>query len=263
MADLAHRRPALVSAAGNRFAVLDAFEHDVDEPEVQAVALCGEHALDGLLVVSGPREGGDCRMQVFNRDGSRAEACGNGLRCVALFAVEERGAPAALVIETDAGARRVEVLRRGARITGARADMGVPVLVEREARLAVGGATLAVALVDMGNPHCVLFVDDVERAPVARLGPALERHERFPRRTNVSFAEPAAGPELRVRTWERGVGETAACGTGVSAAAVAAIVHGRARSPLAIATRGGRLEVSWDGAGPLSLAGPVERSGSL
>ena len=263
MADLAHLTPtvgsaALFSAAGNRFAVLDSFEREPVAPDALAIRWSAELGLDGLLVAAAPRAGGACRMQVFNRDGSRAEACGNGLRCIALFAVERHGAADALVIETDAGTRRVEVLRRKGTIVGARAEMGVPIVVERDARIAVGETPVEATLVDMGNPHCVVFVADVERADVARLGPALERHERFPQRSNVSFAELAGPAELHVRTWERGVGETAACGTGVSAAAVAAIVRGRARSPVDVKAHGGRLEVRWDGAGPLHLAGPVE-----
>jgi diaminopimelate epimerase len=197
-------------------------------------------------------------MLVYNRDGSRAEACGNGLRALARWAVESEHAGLAQVIETDAGPRRVVALRRGNEVVGARAELGVPRLVEREAELAVGERTLAATLVDMGNPHCILFVRDVGRAEVARLGSALERHARFPGRTNVSFVE-VAGARLLVRTWERGVGETSACGTGAGAAAVAAIVHGHARSPVEVGTRGGRLQVDWGGGeSVLTLAGAVE-----
>jgi diaminopimelate epimerase len=197
-------------------------------------------------------------MLVYNRDGSRAEACGNGLRALARWAVENEHAGDELVVETDAGPRRVRCLRRGKEVVGARAELGVPRLVEREAMLAAAGRELRATLVDLGNPHCVLFVRDLGRAEVAAMGAALERHQRFPQRTNVSFVE-AAGGRLLVRTWERGVGETAACGTGAGAAAVAALVHGLARSPVEVGTRGGRLQVDWSGGGSvLTLAGPVE-----
>ena len=258
MSDFERDQARLYAAAGNRFLVLPAFERAPAEPARLARELCPPLAVDGLLVVARPERGGHCRMLVFNRDGSRPEACGNGLRCVAHLAADSGRAPDELVVETDAGERRVTCLRdaRGA-IVAARAEMGVPRVVERAAELALPGRTIAATLVDMGNPHCILFVEDVARAEVATLGPALERHARFPARANVTFVEVAPG-ELRVRTWERGVGETAACGTGISAAAVAALVHGRARSPVAVQARGGRLEVQWDGVGALALAGPVE-----
>jgi len=245
------------SAAGNRFAVLDAFEREPADPAALARDLCERHGLDGLLLGARPLGGGDCRMLVYNRDGSRAEACGNGLRAIARWAIEREHAGDALVVETDAGPRRVNALRRGREIVGARAELGVPRLVEREMVLDVDSSALGVTQVDMGNPHCVLFVRDVGRAGVASLGSAIERHPRFPQRTNVDFVEVAAG-RLLVRTWERGVGETAACGTGAGASAVAAITHGLLRSPVEVGTRGGRLQVVWDGEGILSLAGPVE-----
>jgi len=246
------------SAAGNRFAVLDAFEREPADPSGLARELCARHGVDGLLLGAPPLAGGDCRMLVYNRDGSRAEACGNGLRALARWAVESEHAGDALVIETDAGPRRVTCLRHGKEIVGARAELGVPRVVEREAVLEVDGRSLRATLVDMGNPHCVLFVPEVGRAEVAGIGSAVERHARFPRRTNVSFVE-AGGGRLLVRTWERGVGETAACGTGVGASAVAALEHGLARSPVEADTRGGRLQVDWNGgASVLTLAGPVE-----
>jgi diaminopimelate epimerase len=252
------------SATGNRFAVLDAFEREPADPAGLARELCARHGVDGLLLGARPRAGGDCRMLVYNADGSRAEACGNGLRALARWAVESEHAPGEprsgrgpeLVIETDAGARRVTCLRRGREIVGARAELGVPRLVERETVIQLGPRAVRATLVDLGNPHCILFVPDVGRAEVAALGAAIERHARFPERVNVSFVEVAGG-RLLVRTWERGVGETAACGTGVSASAVAAIVHGLAHAPVEVGTRGGRLLVDWRG-DVLALAGPVE-----
>jgi diaminopimelate epimerase len=249
--------PRFYSAAGNCFAVLDAFEGEPADPAELARALCARTGVDGLLLGARPLSGGTCRMLVFNRDGSRAEACGNGLRALARWAVESAYATDELVIETDAGPRRVSCLRNGREVVGARAELGVPRVVEREARLELGERVLAATLVDMGNPHCVLFVPDIGRAEVARLGAALERHAHFPQRTNVSFVQ-VDGERLRVRTWERGVGETAACGTGIGASAVAALVDGRVRSPVEVGTRGGRLQVDWDGVGVLHLTGPVE-----
>jgi diaminopimelate epimerase len=249
--------PRFYSAAGNRFAVVDAFERLPGDLPGLARGLCARHGLDGLLVGARPERGGDCRMLVYNRDGSRAEACGNGLRVLARWAFETAHGGMELVVETDSGPRRVVSFVRGREVVIARAELGVPRLVARHEGLELGGEALGVTLVDLGNPHCVVFVADVARAPVASLGSTIENHARFPHRINVSFVECAAG-RLLVRTWERGVGETAACGTGVGASAVAALAHGRVRAPVEVGTRGGRLQVDWDGRGVLALTGPVE-----
>ena len=136
--------------------------------------------------------------------------------------------------------------------------MGVPQVDELQARIAVGERQLEVCIVSMGNPHCVLFVDDVTAADVEELGPLLEHHERFPLRTNVAFARARGEQDLEVRVWERGVGETEACGSGAAAAAAAALLVGHARSPVTVTMPGGSLLVEWGGNGMLRLAGPVE-----
>ncbi len=251
----------VVSATRNRFAVLDGFDElpSGDFAELaRRTCATSPHALDGLILLLPPREHGDCRMVVFNADGSRPEACGNGLRCIAKLAVERGHARDDVVwIETDGGYRRVEVRREDEVVRYAWAEMGVPLVVARNELLTTTRGSIPADLIDMGNPHCVLFVDDVDTAPVEELGPELERHARFPNRTNVEFAA-ADGDGLAVRIWERGVGETASCGTGVSAAAAAAILRARGTSPLEVRTRGGRLQVEWDGEGTLRLGGTVQ-----
>jgi diaminopimelate epimerase len=251
------------SAAGNRFAVLAALEREPRDPAGLARGLCERHATDGLLLGAAPRAGGDLRMVVYNRDGSRAEACGNGLRALARWAFETEHASEEMVIETDGGARRVACILRAGHAVAARAELGVPFVLERSSRLEAGGKSFRVSLLDLGNPHCVLFVPDVSSAEVERIGPLLERHARFPRGTNVSFVEGAgAGGGLRVRTWERGVGETASCGTGAAASALAARLDGRATLPLEVHTRGGRIVVEEGEGGVLFLTGPVETLGA-
>ena len=247
------------SAAGNRFAVLDAFELLPQEPSTLALEICRRHGLDGLLIGARPQQGGACRMLVYNRDGSRPEACGNGLRAVARWALESGhvGPDHGFVIETDAGPRRVTCFLRRGEVVAVATELGVPRLVAREERIVCRGGEVTATLVDMGNPHCVVFVPDVARAEVAGVGSELEHHPRFPQRTNVSFVQRAEG-RLLVRTWERGVGETAACGTGIGASAVAALTAGLVRAPVEVGTRGGRLAVDWDGQGMLRLTGPVE-----
>ncbi|NOT30119.1 MAG: hypothetical protein HOP15_06700, partial [Planctomycetes bacterium] len=162
--------PRFYSAAGNRFAVLDAFEHEPADPAALARELCVRHGLDGLLLGARPLAGGDCRMLVYNQDGSRAEACGNGLRALARWAVESQHAEGELVIETDGGPRRVSCLWRGREIVGAKAELGVPRLLERESVIALGERAVRATLVDLGNPHCILFVPEVGRAELAALG---------------------------------------------------------------------------------------------
>ncbi|HVS10933.1 MAG TPA: diaminopimelate epimerase, partial [Planctomycetota bacterium] len=217
----------VLSAAGNTFAVVDAVHGEAPrDPERTARELCEAGAshmpglrLDGLLLVRPPAGEGDCRMEIYNADGSRPKACGNGLRCVARFARERGLGRSDLVrVETDAGLRRVQLAREHDRIVAARATMGVPRLDGLEVELETPLGSVSATLIDMGNPHCVIFVPDVREAPVGELGPILERHPRFPQRTNVEFVTPrahTAGRRGRIaaRVWERGVGETTACGT--------------------------------------------------
>jgi diaminopimelate epimerase len=257
---------AILAGAGNTFAVLDARDatHFGDRAELakhwcaNPPGASGLERLDGVLFVEPGEDGADRRMVVHNADGSRPETCGNGLRCVARFA-RENGLVTSdvLTLATDAGVAELELLRENGEIVGARANMGAPRRIEREVELRGEFGALRATLVDMGNPHCVLFVDEPASAPVHELGATLEHHARFPERTNVEFTA-VRGAELEVRVWERGVGETAACGTGACAAAVAAILAGRARSPVDVQLPGGRLRVEWDGRGAVWLSGPCE-----
>jgi len=251
---------AVLSATENRFAVLDGFQELLPtDPGDVARRTAAESAgvLDGILLLLPPSHGGDCRMVLYNADGSRPEACGNGLRCIAKLAVERRHVDRdSLVVETDGGLRAVRVVRRAGVVRHAVVTMGAPRIEERDATLATTHGNVHAMLVDMGNPHCVLFVDDVATADVHTLGTELERHGRFPNRTNVEFVS-VHEDLLTVRIWERGVGETASCGTGVSAAAVAAIDRGVALSPVHVRTRGGDLRVEWSRGGVVCLEGPV------
>jgi len=257
---------AIMAGAGNSFAVLDT---RAAPPQAHWTELArrwcarppgesGLRTLDGVLFVSPGVDSQRCRMVILNADGSRSETCGNGIRCVARFA-RERGLVSGdrLSVDTDAGTSAVELLRARGAIVGARANMGPPRRVERDVELSGAFAPVRATLVDLGNPHCVLLVDDERRAPVAELGAALERHARFPSRTNVEFAALRDG-RWRLRVWERGVGETAACGTGACATAVAMMLGGRARSPLELSLPGGSLTVEWDGVADVWLSGPCD-----
>ena len=224
---------------------------------------------DQLLVVEPPRDPEmDFRYRIYNADGSEVENCGNGARCFARFVrdqrlthkheihVETAGGPLTLVVEDDG---RVRV------------DMGMPRFAPEalpfdaaEDRplhpLDVNGERLEAGVVSMGNPHAVLKVDDVDTAPVERLGPAIEAHPRFPRRVNVGFMQVISAHEIRLRVYERGSGETLACGTGACAAVACGIRQGLLESPVNVHLRGGDLRIEWAGGdAPLIMSGPAER----
>jgi diaminopimelate epimerase len=232
---------------------------------------------DGVIRVAPGREGAELAMDYVNSDGSVGEMCGNGIRCLALFArAEGLTTSGRIEIATGAGVKVVDVLD-GARV---RVDMGaprfrptdVPVDVDGGDALHVkldveeppGPTVVEVACVSMGNPHAVLFVDDPSAAPVRTLGPALERHPAFPRRTNVEFVRVEGPGRIAMRVWERGSGETLACGTGACAAAVIARLLAGAASSVTVALPGGELEVSWAGSltegAPVMLTGPAQES---
>ena len=250
----------VVSAAGNRFAVLDATARSFADPARIARMLCGDRhrgaSFDGVLFVQRPTADGDCRMLLHNADGSRAEACGNGLRCVALFARSTgivAGSP--VRVETDCGTRTVELLSAPGPRTTARASMGRGTVLERDVEFRLTDRVVRATLVDVGNPHCVVEVADLAETPVAELGSQLETHRRFPAGTNVEFVA-RDGASLQLRVWERGVGETGACGTGACAAALA--VSDDVAFELEVASPGGVLTVQRDPAGELWLSGPCE-----
>jgi len=221
---------------------------------------------DGLILLC-PSQYADVRMEMYNADGSRAEMCGNGIRCVARLAYESgvaRRNP--ISIETDCGVKTVWLKLQNDRPVAATVDMGAPILEGREIPadaagrivnypLTVGERTQRITAVSMGNPHCVVFVEDdaIFKLPddeFARLGRQFERHPFFPRGVNTEFILPVSPERLRMRVWERGSGETLACGTGACAAVVAAALTGRGGPSAAVELRGGILEIQWrNGAG--------------
>ncbi len=251
---------------GNDFVVVDCRGSDPGEWPARAPRLAHRRlgvGCDQVLLVY-PSDVADFRMDIYNADGSRAEMCGNGVRCVARF-LRDRGVGAEVLrFETLAGL--VTTRHRGDRVE---VDLGPPELegrrvpvdrdgAVREFPLALPGGDLAVTCVSMGNPHAVTFVADVEAYPVAEVGPRVETHPFFPRRTNVEFVQILAPDRLRMRVWERGAGLTAACGTGAAAAAVAAAWTGRARREVTVVLDGGPLEVFWDEAtNRVSITGPA------
>ncbi len=247
--------------AGNDFVIVRADSWQAAaELQQHARIICDRHfgiGADGLLVV-GPDSEADIFMRVFNSDGSEPEMCGNGIRCAALFAYE-RGlvSSAGLSVRTGAGLRYPELLFEKATFLGVKVDMGEPVL-DRESIPAAGtGAangieleieklTFHATIVSMGNPHCVIFVDDILSVPVAQWGPLIENHDMFPARTNVEFVQVLSPDELIMRVWERGAGITLACGTGACATLVAGFINNQTRRSCLIHLLGGDLQVEWN-----------------
>ena len=255
---------------GNDFVMIDAVRQDIRLSGDQVRWLADRHfgvGCDQLLVVEPAQTPGvDFRYRIFNADGGEVEQCGNGARCFARF-VFEQGL-------TDKREIRVETkkgiitprLEDDGNVT---VDMGVPVLAPAEVPfvsdsdawvqpLDVAGTAVAITAVSMGNPHAVQVVADVDTAPVAEQGPLIEHHPRFPARVNAGFLQVVDEHHVRLRVFERGAGETLACGTGACAAVVAGILRGLVASPVRVATRGGELTIAWGGVGtPVMMTGPA------
>jgi len=261
-----------IHGLGNDYLYIEALEREVPEPGALAPGMCHRRfgvGADGIILVC-PSAIADFRMRIFNADGSEAEMCGNGLRGFGKYVVE-RGLwkQERLSVETGAGVLAVQVLAEDGRVPRARINLGAPRLERADIpmegppgrvldeSLRVNGTTVRVTAVSLGNPHCVIFVDDVAAAPVERLGPEIERHPTFPRRTNVEFVQVLSRDAVRQRTWERGSGETWACGTGAAAVCVAGALTERTARAVRVHLVGGELEVEWAADGTVVQTGPT------
>ncbi|WP_193367035.1 diaminopimelate epimerase [Pelagibius marinus] len=254
---------------GNDFVVVDARTEPFPLTDALAQAIADRRegvGCDQLLILEPPTgAGADVFMRIRNHDGGEVGACGNGTRCVAALVMGELGREA-ITIETSAGLLRAKAAGAG-RVT---VDMGearlgwqdIPLAEERDTlHLGIDNGPLADPVgVNMGNPHAVFFVEDVEKLPLAELGPALEHHPLFPERANIGAAEVIGENRLRLRVWERGVGETRACGTGACAAAVAAARRGLTGRKVEVVLTGGPLSVHWLENGHVEMTGPVATS---
>ncbi|MDH4610153.1 diaminopimelate epimerase [Pseudomonas sp. BN102] len=257
---------------GNDFMVLDLVSQHAHILPKHAKQWGDRHTgigFDQLLIVEAPTNPDvDFRYRIFNSDGSEVEQCGNGARCFARFVLDKRlTVKKRIRVETKGGIIELDV-RPDGQVT---VDMGPPRLVPQQIPFSadgealsypvdVDGQTVELAAISMGNPHAVLRVDDVATAPVHSLGPKLEHHPRFPQRVNVGFLQIVDRKLAKLRVWERGAGETQACGTGACAAAVAAIRQGWMDSPVQLDLPGGRLCIEWAGPGhPVMMTGPAVR----
>ena len=248
--------------AGNDYVYVDCFRESLPEsPEELAQRIADRHTGvggDGLILIC-PSKVADARMRMFNADGSEAEMCGNGVRCVAKYVYEHGLAKDnPLSIETGAGVLWLELMLHDKQVDRVRVDMGEPVLTAEQipttltgdppvdVPLVIGDRELSVTCVSMGNPHCVTFVEQLSDDWVLSIGPKIETDVHFPNRTNVEFVEVLGRGELRQRTWERGSGETLACGTGACAVTVAGVLSGRTERQVTIHLTGGDLEIEWN-----------------
>lgn len=256
---------------GNDFVVIDATREPVELDAGQVRQLADRRfgvGCDQVLLVESPPDGGsDFGYRIFNADGGEVEHCGNGARCFARYVVE-RGLFSGREIRVHtAGGPLVLYLEEDGQVS---VNMGVPVLepaavpfaTERRQpvyELEVDGEVLQLGVVGLGNPHAVMRVDDIDAAPVARFGPLIESHERFPRRVNAGFMQVVSPEQIRLRVYERGVGETLACGSGACAAVVVGRLWDLLEPDVAVDLPGGRLMVSWSGEGePAWMRGPAE-----
>jgi len=265
-------RFAKMQGQGNDFVVVDAVRQDIRLTAEQVRHIADRHfgvGCDQLLVVEKPRTPDtDFRYRIWNADGGEVEQCGNGSRCFAIFVrAEGLTSKTAIRVETASGVIVPEILPSGQVLV----DMGAPRFVPadvpfavREERvtypLEVDGATIEVGVLSMGNPHAVQVVEDVDRAPVTTQGPLIEHHPAFPKRVNAGYLQIVSRNRVRLRVWERGAGETLACGTGACAAVVSGIRRGLLDAEVRVATRGGELIVRWPGDGaPVMMTGDAVR----
>jgi len=257
----------------NDYIYVNAFTTKVPDPAAVAQKVSDRRTGiggDGLILIC-PSDTAHARMEMYNADGSRGEMCGNGIRCVGKYVYEHglaRGNP--LKVDTDAGLKTLFLELTNERVSRVTVDMGEPILEGPRIPVAadgqiinqpldVEGKSYRVTCVSMGNPHCVTFVDAVEPLELEKIGPRFEHHPFFPKRVNTEFIQVMSPTELNMRVWERGSGETWACGTGACAAAVAAALNHKAGRRVTIHLRGGDLEIEWQAEdNHVYMTGPAE-----
>ncbi len=246
---------------GNDFLLIDCREKELADYGAFAKKSCDRHfgvGGDGVLVIR-TSEKADFRMRIFNADGSEAEMCGNGIRCFARYLYDNHITDKKkFTVETGAGILVPEIVEKDGVVTGVRVDMGEPVLEADKIPMAgygnrrvvnepveVAGRKWNITGVSMGNPHCVVFVDDIKTTPIEEVGPIFEVQERYPKKTNTEFVQVLDRQHMRMRVWERGAAITLACGTGACATLTAAVLNGKTDRRAEITLDGGKLDIEW------------------
>ncbi len=246
---------------GNDYVYVNCFQETIENPSEAAIKVSDRHfgiGSDGLILIK-PSEVADFRMDMYNADGSQAEMCGNGIRCVAKY-VYDYGLTdqTEISVETLAGIKYLKLQIENGKVSQITVNMGQPELnpvkipVQAEGErvvdepIVVNGVTYKMTCVSMGNPHCIVFIDDTANFPLEEIGPRFENHKRFPKRVNTEFIQILNRNEVNMRVWERGSGETLACGTGACASAVACVLNGLTEDEITLHLLGGDLSVRWD-----------------
>jgi len=259
---------------GNDFIIIDLFKESLPNPEEVAPRMCHRNfgiGADGLILI-GPSDKNDFKMRVINSDGSEAEMCGNGIRCLARYVVESGYAKSdEFVVETMKRPIRQKVTILEGRFLDVTTDMGAAILKRSEIPMAgpesesvinenfvVDGVTYGITLVNVGNPHCVVFVPDTDKVDLKNIGPKFENHPAFPKRINTEFVQVLDKNNIRMRVWERGCGETWACGTGATASAVAAILNGYTFDTVMVHLKFGELTIQWKNHRTLLMTGSAD-----
>ena len=260
--------------AGNDYVYVNCFEEQIGDPVDVAIKVSNRNfgiGSDGLILIMSSDKA-DVRMRMFNSDGSESEMCGNGIRCVAKYAYDHGIVDkTCITAETGAGILTLQLFPNAAnKVERVRVKMGLPRLAREEIpmngapaaqvvaeELTVLDRTFHITCVSMGNPHCIIYVDDVDSFQVSTYGPLIENHQLFPRRTNVEFIQIISRTEVKQRTWERGAGETLACGTGASAVCVAGVLNNVTDRKILNHLAGGDLELEWLENGPVFMTGPA------
>ena len=250
-----------IDGCGNDYVYVNLFEEQLDNPAEVSIKVSDRHfgiGSDGLITI-GPSDKADFRMHIYNADGSEAEMCGNGIRCVAKYVYDHKLTDKTeITVETGAGVLTLILYPENGKVQQVRVDMGEPILTPADILVVsendqvidepieVGGKTWNMTCVSMGNPHAVVFVDDTANFPLETYGPLFEKHERFPKRTNTEFVQVISRTEANMRVWERGSAETWACGTGTCASVMACILNGKTEDKVLVHLRGGDLTIEYD-----------------
>lgn len=246
---------------GNDYVYVNCLQEKVENPSEVAVKVSDRHfgiGSDGLILIN-PSKVADFEMEMYNADGSRGEMCGNGIRCVAKY-VYDYGLTdkTSISVETLGGIKYLDLTVEDGKVKLVKVDMGKPILTPAQIPIVaegeqvldepieVDGVTYHMTGVSMGNPHTVVFMDDVQCLEIEKIGPLFENHERFPKRINTEFVKVLDRKTVQMRVWERGSGETLACGTGACAVAVACILNGLTEDEVTVKLLGGDLEIFWD-----------------
>ena len=261
---------------GNDYVYVNCFKEKIENPSEMAVKVSDRHfgiGSDGLILIK-PSEVADFEMEMYNADGSRGEMCGNGIRCVAKY-VYDYGLTdkTSISVETLGGIKYLDLTVEHGKVTFVKVDMGTPILKPElipivakgetviDEPIMVGGKEYHMTGVSMGNPHDVIFMDDIKNMEIEKIGPLFENHERFPNRINTEFVNVIDRHTAQMRVWERGSGETLACGTGACAVAVACILNGLTENTVTVKLLGGDLRIEWDREkNTVYMTGPAEVS---